>query len=690
MKFRLQLLIIAILAVAVNIPAFSQVNPNKKFKELAQPSKLVVKNGESFVIRLTVKMDKIWYTYSLKEQLSKEGIGPTTSEITILSKDLIDLNGKITESKLKKKYDKGFEMNIEIHEGTFFYDIPVKAKKDLDFNKDKVLLEYYLQWCDTTKCLGPEAFKIRVSNKPFLQETDTTVQAVTGAQTEPADSVSGSPSDTTGNASAQPADTAAAPGNVEPGTTEGRTDVENAKREGILSYLLFAMSFGFVGLLTPCVYPMIPITVSFFTKRSEKEKSKGLRDAFLYALGIITTFTALGIVVAAIAGPAGLNDMAASWQMNIGLAALFMVFAFNLFGAFEIRMPTGIMNKLNTKSTQGSGIFSVMLMGLTFSLTSFTCTVPFVGIVLADTSTGEWFYPIIGMLGYSFIFAVPFFFLALFPSLLSKLPKSGGWMNNMKVVMGFLEIAFAIKFLSNVDLAVGLGMLPRELFLAAWIGMGALIVLYLLGTFKMKLDSPVDRVGGTRISFVILFTVITFYLLSGMGGGNLGMIDSYLPPPKEQYDEMMNTNLSAVTGDNAVKTSDTKQNNGVKQAEQKEQVFLDYKTALDYSKKVNKPLFIDFTGVTCTNCRYMEINMFTRKSIEERLNQYVKVKLFTDRRIESDKANKKMQQERYNTVELPLYVLLTPDEKQIATMSYTSSEDDFRAFLDKGLKAMAQ
>ncbi len=689
MRFRFHLLILAILAFIVTIPAVSQVNPNKKFKELAQPSKLIVKSGESFTIRMTVKMDKIWYTYSMKEQLSKEGIGPTTTEITILSKDLIELSGKIKESKLKKKFDKGFEMEIEYHEGTFFYDIPVKAKKDLDFNKDKVYLEYYLQWCDTTKCLGPEAFKVKVSNKPFMEEVDTTAQAAAGQQAAPVDTaVAGAPG-APDTAASQLADTLQKAGDTGSVTTEGREEVEKAKREGILSYLLFAMSFGFIGLLTPCVYPMIPITVSFFTKRSEKEKSKGLRDAFLYALGIIATFTALGILVAAFAGPAGLNDMAASWEMNIALAALFTIFAFNLFGAFEIRMPTGIMNKLNTKSSQGSGILSVMLMGLTFSLTSFTCTVPFVGIVLADTATGEWFYPIMGMLGYSFVFAVPFFFLALFPSLLSKLPKSGGWMNNMKVVMGFLEIAFAIKFLSNVDLAVGLGVLPRELFLAAWIGMGALIVLYLLGTFKMKLDSPVDRIGGTRISFVILFTVVTFYLLSGMGGGNLGMIDSYLPPPKEQYDEMMNTNASA---GNSQKLSvvNTYTKEAGKDAEQKEQVFLDYKTALEYSKQVNKPLFIDFTGVTCTNCRYMEINMFTRKSIKERLDQFVKVKLFTDRRNEADQANKKMQQERYNTVELPLYVLLTPDEKKIATFSYTSSEDDFRAFLDKGLNAMVK
>ncbi len=673
MKVGLRSLLLLFLSLLIALPAYSQSDPNKKFKDFAQPSKLLVKSGESFFIRLTIKMDKHWHTYSFKEQVNSEGIGPTKTEISVVSKNLIDIAGKLLPQKPKKMFDKGFEMNIDYYEGTFYIDIPVKAKKDIDFNKDKVLIGLYLEQCDTVKCLPPADYQIKVSNKPFEAPVDTTALLTP---------------DDTSSATTSQIDTADTPGTAATNDTSTQTDdrkkIEAAKEGGIWSYLLFAFSMGLLGLLTPCVYPMIPITVSFFTKRSEKDKSKGVRDAFLYALGIISTFTALGIIVAVVAGPAGLNDMAASWQMNIGLALLFLVFAFNLFGAFEIRVPTGIMNKLNTRSSQSSGILGVMLMGLTFSLASFTCTVPFVGIVLADTASGQWFYPIIGMLGYSFIFAVPFFFLALFPSMLKKLPKSGGWMNNMKVVMGFLEIAFALKFLSNVDLALGIGLLPRELFLASWIGMSALIVIYLLGLFRMKLDSPVERIGGMRVTFVMLFTVVTFYLLSGMNGNNLGLIDSYLPPPTDIYNEMIKSDDG--TGNGAAVTASTEKA-GAKE-EQKEEMFLDYKTAIEYAKKVNKPLFIDFTGVTCTNCRYMEINMFSRKPIKERLDQFVKVKLYTDRKTDADRANKQMQQDKYNTVELPLYVILTPDEQKIATMSFTNSEDDFRNFLDKGLKAI--
>jgi thiol:disulfide interchange protein DsbD len=424
---------------------------------------------------------------------------------------------------------------------------------------------------------------------------------------------------------------------------------------------------------------MIPITVSFFTKRAEKEKGKGLRDASIYALGIIFTFTALGFLLALIFGATGIRDFAANGWVNLFIAAIFIIFALNLFGAFEIQLPTGLMNKLNSKSQSGTGIVSVLLMGLTFSLTSFTCTVPFVGSALISASGGEWFYPIIGMLGFSAVFAAPFFLLALFPSALTTLPKAGGWMNNVKVVMGFLEVAAAIKFISNADLVWAWGILPREMFLSIWIACGFFIVFYVLGKFRLPHDSPVDTVGSPRIVFSVIFASITIWLITGLFGKPLGELDAFLPPPDYEM----------ITGSAAVSNNLSKLS-----AKSNENDFSDwyknYDEAIAVAKDQNKALFIDFTGFTCTNCRLMETNMFPRASIKSKMDEMVKVKLFTDRREEPYLSNKKFQEERFGSIELPLYVILTPDGELIGTKSFTRNEEEFSDFLQKGLDAVNQ
>ncbi len=688
----------AFLAFTLSVSA--QNENNKKFRHMAQPSKVKVKKGDKFLIRLSLDFDKYWYTYSMKPQENKEGIGPNQTEIVIKSEDLLKMDGNIIAPKPHRHYDKGFEMDIDYYNGKFYFDLPVVAKKNIDFSKDKVHLELYLQQCDTARCLPPMPFDIIVSDQAFAaaETKDEDIKVDVDEKSpeevkivEKPDSASEQTEVIVQNDNDQNNEAKGGPAisqgkSDEKFMTDDRKEAEERKREGVLSYLLFAMSFGFLGLLTPCVYPMIPITVSYFTKKSEKQKGKGLRDASLYALGIISTFTALGIVVAALAGPAGLNQMASNPWLNIGLTTLFVIFALNLFGAFEIQVPTGLINKLNIKSQKSGGIGGVILMGLIFSLTSFTCTVPFVGIVLTDTASGQWFYPIVGMLGYSFIFAVPFFFLALFPSLISKLPKSGGWMNNMKVVMGFLEVAFAMKFLSNVDLAWGLGIMPKNIFLSIWIGAGILIVVYLLGFYKMKLDSPVDRIGGIRIMFTIVFATMTIYLISGLFGSSLGKLDAFLPPPTDMYNEIVS---GAQTKDEVkvdIKPEVIKNDVDVLNSSKiPEKEFDNYEKAKALAIELKRPIFIDFTGVTCTNCRYMETNMFSRPAIKNRLKNFVKVKLYTDRNIPTDRANQEMQRNRFNTVTLPLYVILTPDGKKIATHSYTDDEKDFKAFLDKGI-----
>lgn len=649
--------LLVILLLSNTISNFAE--SNKHFTSSAKPSKLVVKEGETFEIQFTISFNKGWHTYSLKEQIGPDGIGPAQTIIDVEPKDLIKLNGKIQSPKPIIKYDSAFSMKLEKYYGKNIFILPVLAKKNIDFGKNKLFVSIDLQQCTEVSCLPPELFKIPVSKETFVSESlpDSTQEDLAEIQGTNENDKKVNNSDKSV-------------------TTESSTEIQSKINEGLIPYLLFSMLMGLLALFTPCVFPMVPITVSFFTKRAEKNKGKGLRDSSIYTLGIITTFTGIGLVLSLLFGASAIQDFATNPWLNIGIAVLFVVFALNLFGAFEIQLPTGLLNRLNQKSQQG-GIFSVLLMGLTFSLTSFTCTVPFVGNAIFSVSQGEWFYPVIGMMGFSFVFAIPFFFLALFPSLMNKLPKAGGWMNNIKVVMGFLEIAFAIKFISNADLVWTLGIMPRDMFLAIWIGCSILITIYILGIFRLSHDSPVSSVGSLRIIWAIIFASITFYLIGGLFGRPLGELDAFLPPP--DYNELISSSV--------VVTSTNKSTNETKTKTSELFWYSNYQEALEAAKKENKPLFVDFTGVTCTNCRWMEINMFTKGSVIERFDKMVKVKLFTDRRtIESDKINKQMQQERFNSIELPLYVILTPDEKLIGSLAFTRDENEFINFLDRAFK----
>jgi thiol:disulfide interchange protein len=599
----------------------------------ANPDKSTVAANEEFKVLLNVKLDYPWYTYSMKEQVSAEGIGPMPTEVFVEPEDMLMISGDIKAPETDTKYDEGFEMQIDYYKDEIQFVLTLKALQDIDFSKDSITVGLFAQLCDTARCLPPMSYTAYI---------DEEVVEITQ-------------------------------GEIKAHKTESTKEIDKAKEGGVFSFLWFAMGAGALALLTPCVFPMIPITVSFFTKRAETHEGKGLRDSTIYALGIIITFTALGFILALLFGATGIRDFAANGWVNLFIAAIFIVFALNLFGAFEIQLPTGMMNKLNQKS-QGSGIISVLLMGLTFSLTSFTCTVPFVGTALISASGGEWFYPIIGMLGFSAVFAAPFFLLALFPSAMKAMPKAGGWMNNVKVVMGFLEIAAAIKFISNADLVWGWGIMPREMFLSIWIAAGFLIVFYILGKYRFEHDSPINGINATRAVFATIFASITIWLATGLLDKPLGELDAFLPPPDYEM----------ITGSTAVS------DNLTKLAEKSEKMDFndwhkDYAAALAEAKEKNMNLFIDFTGFTCTNCRWMETKMFPKPNVASRLDEYVKVKLFTDRNVEPYLSNKKMQEERYGSIELPLYVILTPDEQLISTNTFTRSEENFIEFLDKGI-----
>ncbi|MFC2131998.1 cytochrome c biogenesis protein CcdA [Bacteroidota bacterium] len=604
---RLKLLLLTLLSIILIWNPLS-ADDKKPVVVTAQPSVSEVKAGEEFTVRITLKFEKTWYTYDIIEQVSADGIGPTPTEITFSPEEAVELVADIIKPEPQKKYDDGFEMDISYFKGEAVFEQALIAKKDLNFESDSLSAVVYMQLCDPTKCLPPEEFFAPVSSEPF----------------------------------------AGAGG-------------------GIFSFLWIAISAGALALLTPCVFPMVPITVSFFAKRSETAKGKGLRDALVYAIGIIITFTSLGFIFSVIFGASGIQDFAKSPGVYLFIAGIFLLFTFNLFGAYEIQMPTGLMNKLNAKSMQGSGVGSVILMGLTFSLASFSCTGPLVGAALIAASTGEWFYPIISMLGFSATLALPFFFLALFPSALSSMPKAGGWMNNMKVVLGFIVLATTLYFINNALIQWG-GGLSREIFLSIWIAIFAFNTLYILGVFKMKMDTPLETVGSVRLIFALVFATLTFYLVGGLFGMKLGEIETYLP----QSEQPVMIASAAGTAQPAMQEVTGWLEN--------------YDEALALAKEENKPVFLDFTGKTCTNCKKMEKNIFPLESIRTLLDKMVKVKLITDVKEEPYISNKRMQLEKYNSVAIPLYVILTPEGEIIATEVFNNDEDEFRSFLMKAFE----
>ncbi|MBK9246606.1 MAG: thioredoxin family protein [Ignavibacteria bacterium] len=670
------------------------------------PRELKLKAGDTVSVPLTITIDKGWHAYDMQQEernkKSAMGMGPMALSVSQRKSTNFKI-GKVLAPKSELGYDSTFEVPIGEYHGKIDLKIPVLVKRTLKIGSYNDSIEVSIQVCNVEGIctnlikLFPVKFVITAESVGALVEPETTTPVESPAITQAVSTSHGThlcnladcdckcdlckdarKSADSLKASSQPStksDTSTSQGGSNTVTTKSGQQIDDVKKKGVWSFLWFAMTAGAAALLTPCVFPMVPITVSFFTKRSEKEKSKGLRDSIVYALGIIGTFTGLGILLAVLLGAAGIQDFAANPWVNVGIAVIFLVFAMNLFGAFEIQIPTSILNKLNMAST-GSGLTSVLLMGLTFSLTSFTCTVPFVGSALIAAADGEWFYPIIGMLGFSGTFAIPFFLLALFPSKLSKLPKAGGWMNNMKVVMGFLEIAAAMKFISNFEMAWKWGILPRDMFLAVWIGCSILIVIYVLGVYRLKLDSPVSNVSAFRIVWAIFFATITIYLMTGLfGGKTLGTLEAFLPSPDYEL---------IIGGGDATVTPIPPKVGGKNNAAVEEEWFADYKTALAEAKRLNKPIFIDFTGVFCTNCRWMETNVFVKPAVKNLMDDLVRVRLYTDRKSDADNWNKDMMMKRFNSIELPLYAIVSPDDKILETQSFTRNQAEFIEFINKG------
>lgn len=652
-KFILMSLLFTLL---LSYPVLSISTP-KHFNAKAVVEKTSFKKGDKFKIKLNLSMNKGWHSYAMQSTEKPDDVGPLSTEITVKPASSIAINGKIKSPRGKKEFSKEFEVNIYSYYGTVEIEIPVEAKKDIDIEKEKLFVVLNIQQCNATSCIPPDNFDVKITKQ--------------GAEETSADqSTSAQSSDVDQNASnAQQIEKSQTDAQSKTDTTTAKkaTAASNEKDHSIWTTIVTAAVSGLLSILTPCVFPMVPITVSFFTKRTEQTKGKGLRDALAYAVGIITTFTGIGMIFSLVFGASGVQDLATSPWVNLFISLIFIIFALSLFGLFEIQMPTGLINKLNVKSQQGSGISSVLLMGLTFSLASFSCTGPIVGIALAAASQGQWFEPLISMIVFSTCLSMPFFLLALFPSAIQSLPRAGGWMNNIKVVMAFIVIASSFKFI-NGFLGVFTQPIPRDIVLGVWVSCFFFTALYILGIFKSQHDAPVNGVGTARSLFALLFMTVALYFAAGLfAGKNLGFFEGFLPAQEAQAATLTQTGVSSVNA-------------------QSDEWLGDYKTALEKAKATGKNIFIDFTGKGCTNCKVMERNIFPVPAVAEQMNKMIKVKLVTDTASEQSKSNKLLQSDKFNTVAQPFYVIISPDEQVIATFAFTSSSDEFVAFLKKGVK----
>lgn len=683
-------------SIAFTASIFAQSNPHARWK-LLTPS-ISGAPGETVEVKVEVTLVPKAHIYSSKTN----GASPT--EITVGEAGTVTLGGKIRTSRPPvHTYDENFEDTTEYWNKGVTFTVPVKISQKAKPGHAEGWVNFYYMTCDDSRCIPPTdeklTFRIEITGDAEKATAETAVVPPETTSPDMGTAMAGSAVDS--SKTADTAGTAVTNGGtdsttaaVAPGANGGDQgvastggggvdDIEQAKSKGLWAFLALAMLSGLGALLTPCVFPMIPITVSFFTKRKQTTRKRSIRDASLYAVGIILTFSGIGLLFAILFKAAGLTDFATNPFVNLAMAAIFVVLALSLFGMYEIQVPTSVLNRLNrTANDQGDSVGGVMLMGLVFSLTSFTCTVPFVGGLLNMAAKGDWLWPLMGMAAFSAVFSFPFFLLALFPALLKSMPKSGGWLNSVKIVMGFLEIAAAIKFISNADLVWQWGVLTREMFLAIWIAITVITSLYLLGRIQFPHDSPVERVSPIRVLFSLSFMTIGFWLLTGLFGGRLGEIDSFIAP--QDYPGKGNTSILA----SLVPTSGVA-GVGEGATAQAAETWIedDYEKALQIAQKEGKPIFIDFTGYTCTNCRWMERNMFTRQDISSRMKEYVLLRLYTDGRKPVHKKNRQIQVDRFHTVSLPYYAIITPSDSVVARFDGMTREPaQFLGFLNKGIE----
>lgn len=645
----------------------------------------------------TAAIEDTWHMYSLKVVDD----GPLPTVIKFKKNADIELVGKVIQGKPVVEFDKMFDATVEFYKHTATFKQRIKLKSD-----KKIILkgEYEWQACTDSKCIASppgETFEFTLQGTPACNSADAAVTA-TAAPTETV------VPDTTN-------DTVTETAKIDP--SKQKTSVEPApvastepKHESRSWWGIFLAGFigGFAALLTPCVFPMIPMNVSFFTKQS-KTKSQGIRNAFIYSISIIVLYVALGLGVTMIFGAGALHSLSTSVWFNLAFFVLLLVFAMSFLGAFEITLPNSFVNKMDAKSDKG-GYVGIFFMAFTLALVSFSCTGPIIGTLLVEaSSTGNMSGPFFGMFGFSLALALPFGLFAAFPGWMNSLPQSGGWLNAVKVTLGFLELALALKFASNADLVTQSGILTREVFIGLWIGIAAMLTMYLLGMFKTSHDSDVKHLSVTRLMLALGSFFVTIYLVPGLWGAPLKLFSGILPPL--EYSESPHgfgpnhtpsANTTVIPKDDEFDKYMEINKNGIVHFKN------DYDRALAYSRKVGKPLLIDFTGHACANCRKTEDYVWPDPEVIKRLNNdVVLVSLYVDDKRELDPKDvvtvnwygkereltdigdkfKYMEESIYKQSTQPLYILVDGNEKQLNQMrGYNSSIEEYIKWLDEGVR----
>ncbi len=445
------------------------------------------------------------------------------------------------------------------------------------------------------------------------------------------------------------------------------------------AFLWLAATAGALSLLTPCVFPMVPITVSYFLRHAETSRARAFTAVALFGLGIVVTFTALGVTVATVVGAAGLMRFAANAWVNLAIAAIFLALSLNLLGFYQLNLSSRLVAGIDsaTRGANRSDAVSTLLMGVLFTLTSFTCTAPFIGTLLVAASQGEWQRPIVGMLVYAIVFALPFVVLATVPRWIQRLPRPGAWLVRIKAVMGFVELAAVAKFVSNADLVWNWNIFTHDVVLAIWVVLALIATFYLLGAFRLPHEAPLrpaptssqrerglPHITASQAIPALGFLALGMWLATGLTGATLGTLESFLPPVGGAP---IAVNAADVPAELAWRLNDLP-------------------AALAVARRENRRVFIDFTGYTCTNCRWMESNMFTRPEVKAAMNRFVLARLYTDGDGDMYEKQQIMQQQRFGTIALPLYAIVDPDGKTVTTFAgLTRSPNDFLSFLASGL-----
>ena len=655
--------------------------------------------GNEATVVIKASIEEGWHLYS---QFIEEG-GPLPTVFAFETSPDYELIGKVEESpQAIKGFDPNFNMSIAWHKDS------VSFKQKIRLKKPKVQVQGTLEFmtCDDKNCLPPEEvpFSVEVNASSSFDIQD--VEAAGTAESDfPEDLVF---TDLDANAEVpgareemQAADTST---NVSSNAVDSASSEAPSSLWGIF---IAGLVGGFAAFIMPCIFPLVPLTVSFFTKRSDN-RIAGIRKALLYGLFIIVIYVSLGMLITIVFGSDALNALSTNGVFNFVFFLLLVAFAASFLGAFELTLPSSFVNKIDSKSDKG-GLIGLFFMAFSLSLVSFSCTGPIIGTLLVEAaSKGARLGPAVGMLGFSIALAIPFMIFAIFPSLMKSLPKSGGWLNSVKVVLGFLELALAMKFLSNVDLAYHWNWLDREVFLSVWISIFLLMGLYLIGVIRFAHDSVLKHLSVPRTAFSIVIFAFVFYMIPGLWGAPLKAISAFLPPSASQDFDL--SVVGPISGGDQ-----TEDYSGRKYYEIFHErgtpkgfyPYYDYEEALAAAAKESKPVLIDFTGWNCVNCRKMEANVWTDPHVAQLLREeFIMLELFVDDRTElapeeqyvSSYSGKKIrtignknsdfQADAFNSNSQPLYVIVDEHGKVVIPPSGADYNiESYAAFLQKGIDA---